>query len=378
MQPIKKIKMVLDKEEMEDPLACALTVPEMIEAAAGQEIESKYLPILETLILCMQTKECVKLWMYGPKRISQHILAVVAGESALNVEVFRRRLQYDPNSLYVFDLNETGQVAVRSMLYKILENTNPVAIRGCKFAFLIPTLTDIAKLDKRIISRMDGVKVYVQEFAEEDYLKVFSRVIERMKGRYLEEKENRGRINKPRRIGEVINVIQDVVDFSGNASVVCDLPPLVVEEESGFEFDFATIDRELVDMIRQAYLVDNTFDGMVIKFYKLIYRVEDPQPYSILNPIHLVIALTSTAKRTTLSCVYEEFVRRTAGIPYFRQASQDIVHRRMIDLLDLGIVSRGYFQQNTADLESAVHSRSEVYLKVMLERVKRHWKDIPG
>ncbi|KAI5173157.1 hypothetical protein NEFER03_2126 [Nematocida sp. LUAm3] len=357
VQPIKKIKIdVSDVEEEMDPLEEAQTLPEMLLAAYTQEIDAKYLSVIETLILKMQSEETQRVWMYGVKTISDRIVEVVSNATAMSVEPFRRRTIYDARNIYLFDLYSATPCTVRSSLYRILEKTNPMDIIGSKMIIQIPTIADAAKLDRRIISRMDGLKVFIREIEEEGYYKMFSRVVEKM-GSLLsafqenpEESENE---EKESMLLKNIKKIENMPFPSHNSQKILD---------------------GLRGMTSYAYSIDSSYEAMSLYFYRYIYSIPNVDLYAGLNSVHLILLLIGTIKRITLVSCYEEFERRTSSIFHFKSLSRDIIYRRHADLVELGLLTRGYFMSDRADLEREVQRREEVYLKVFLEKVKRHWK----
>lgn len=336
IRPIKKIKVVQEDAEQqvnEDPFQDINTIPELLEMAYAQEIETKYLSVIETIILRLNSEDNEKIWIYGPNKISKHITRVVSNVTARAAENLVPKLYYPPESIHLFDLSVNSLKKSRSVLYKVLEKTNPQYNIKSKFIFQIPRVADMLKLDKRIVSRMDGIKVYVKEIQESGYIKIFSRIIEVLKSR------------------EEVYAKRQVV------------------------FDFSRIENGLSDFVYYSYLIDNSYEGMSIRFYKYIYDVKDPSPYKLLNSIHLIILMAATIKRVTLCSVYEEFERRVNNIPHFKKISKDTVFRRLTDLMSLGLIARGYFTSDRLELEAEIISRDEVYLKVMLERVKKYWSN---
>ncbi|KAI5161448.1 hypothetical protein NEAUS03_1607 [Nematocida ausubeli] len=335
IRPIKKIKVAEaakpDEVLPEDPFAGLTTVPEYLNMAYTQEIETRYISLIETLILRVKSEESQKIWIYGPKKISDHIIEILSNAAAMQVEILQKKLIFDPANIYLMDLSHTSIKSSRSVLYRILERTSPLSIQKNKFIFQIPRVIDMMKLDKRIVSRMDGVKAYVKELTEKEYFKIFSRVLEVLK---IKEKEYRAK------------------------SVVLDL---------------AKIQKGLDVFVHSAYLVDNSYEGMSIKFYKYLYDVQEPNPYKMLSSVHLIILMAATVKRVTLCSVFEEFERRVANVPHFKKVSKDCVFRRLTDLMSLNLVARGYFTSDRLELEAEILSRDEIYLKVMLERVKKFW-----
>ncbi|KAI5181282.1 hypothetical protein NEOKW01_1501 [Nematocida sp. AWRm80] len=307
-------------------LSDAKNLSEMLDIAYAQEIETKYISVIETLILKLFSNDLEKIWLYGPKIASDHIIRVISNATARQVATFRRRTKYNIQNIYQFDIGAYPTVIVRNSLYKMLEKTNPLEILGNKFIFQISSTTAINKLDKRITSRMEGTKVYIKEFNEKEYNVIFSRTIEALK------------------------------------------------ERSPEAFDYPEILKGLEEFIHKSHLIDNGYKSMKMRFFKYLYQIEEPNIYSILNSIHLIILLASTIKRITFSGVYEEFERRVSNISHFKTVSKDIVFRRTSELMELGLIARGYFVQDLQELELEIHKREEVYLKVILERVKRFWK----
>ncbi|KAI5191977.1 hypothetical protein NEMIN01_1761 [Nematocida minor] len=333
IRPIKKIKVEQENEQPvnEDPFHGLSTIPEILNMAYAQEVETRYISVIETIILRLNSEESEKIWIYGPKKITDHITAVVANVTARSLDALVKKISYDIENIHLFDLSSNSLKKTRSILYRVLEKTNPLGMAKSKFIFQIPRVADMMKLDKRIVSRMDGIKAYVKELQENAYIKIFSRVIE-----VLKEKE----------------------EEYGKKSV---------------SFDFPRINSNLEEFVHFSYLMDNSYEGMSLRFFKYIYDVKEPNPYKLLNSIHLIILMAATIKRVTLCSVYEEFERRVNNVPHFKKISKDTVFRRLTDLMSLGLIARGYFTSDRLELEAEILSRDEVYLKVMLERVKKYW-----
>lgn len=339
IRPIKKIKVSEEAPEQplnEDPFFGLSTIPEFLNMAYIQEVETRYISVIETMILRVTSEDSEKMWIYGPKKISDHIIAVVANATAKYVETLQKKSVFDIENIYLLDLSGNSEKSTRSILYRILEKASPLGIVNNKFMFQIPRVFDMLKLDKRIVSRMDGIKVYVKELDKNAYLKVFSSVIEVLKNR---EEEYQKR------------------------SVV---------------FDFKRIEKGLEDFVHYAYLIDNSYEGMSLKLFKYLYGIQEPNPYKLLNPVHLVILMAATIKRVTFCSVYEEFERRVTAVPHIKKVSKDVVYRRLTDLMGLGMIARGYFTSDRLELEAEIISRDEVYLKVMLERIKKYWTRLPA
>lgn len=334
IRPIKKIKVsqeTADTTVHEDPFQEIHIIPDLLEMAYSQEVETRYLSVIETIILRLNSEDGEKIWVYGPKKISSHIVAVVSNVTVRPIDILGTQTNFLTNNIYLFDLSDSSLKKSRSILYKVLEKTNPLDVIKTKFMFQIPRVADMHKLDKRIVSRMDGIKVYVKEIQESGYIKIFSRVIEVLKSR---------------------------------------------EEEyakKAVAFDFKKIEDGLEEFVHYSYLMDNSYERMSLRFYKYLYGINEPSPYKLLNSIHLIILMAATIKRVTLCSVYEEFERRVSNIPHFKKVSKDVVFRRLTDLMSLGLMARGYFTSDRLELEAEIISRDEVYLKVMLERVKKYW-----
>ncbi|KAI5166132.1 hypothetical protein NEIRO03_1003 [Nematocida sp. AWRm78] len=324
IRPIKKIKISQEKEEVLDPFAAVSTIPEYLSIAYTQEIETRYISLIETLILRINSEESQKIWIYGPKRISDHIIKILAVSSAKNIEPLLKKHIFDSSNIYLLDLSNNSVRASRTVLYRILEKASPLSLLNNKFIFQIPRVADMLTLDKRIVSRMDGVKAYVKELSQTEYFKIFSRVIDIIKARH-------------------------------------DIP------------DINRVSSGLDDFIKYSYMVDNTYEGLSIKFYKYLYNVQEPNPYKLLSSVHLIILMAASVKRVTLCSVFEEFERRISYVPHFKKVSKDCVFRRLTDLMSLNLIARGYFTSDRIELESEILSRDEIYLKVMLERVKKFW-----
>lgn len=334
IRPIKKLRVPQEEEkEQPDALQEANTLPEMVEAARLQEVEAKHVETIETLILAMQGPETQKIWLYGSKKILEHVMMIVSNTTAMGIEPLRKRSNPPLGSIHLLDISANAAITVRSLLYHTLEQARPVEVMGNKFVFQLSSTADINKLEKRVLSRSEGIRVYVPNFDETDYLKMFSRVVERLKQR-----------------------------ASGG------------EGDSAAGVDLGAVEAGLARFVQTAYLVDNSSEGMEVQFYRYLYQVEEASPYALLNPIHLIILLFSTIKRTTLSSVYEEFERRTSMLAHFKRVDRNIVYRRLTDLNELGMIARGYFIHDRVELEEEVLRRNEVYLKVMLERIKKHWR----
>ncbi|KAI5190355.1 hypothetical protein NECID01_0947 [Nematocida sp. AWRm77] len=350
IHPVKKLCMDQQEEkEEENPLLGAETLPEILEIACIQEIEAKHLSIIETLILAIQNKETQKIWMYGEKKVQDHILAIVSNTVGMRLEPLRKKSEYNVKNIYVLDLSSINTIIARGVLYKTLEKVSPIDILGNKFIFQLTSIADVNKLEKRIISRCEGIKVYAQGFKEKDYLTIFSRALELMKARAREASST-----------------------SMNTSVNAETDPST-DADTDTGIDFKYVEENLMEFIRTAYLVDTGCDFMFEKFYRFLYRIEDYSPYSLLNSVHLIILLFSTIKRTTLSSVYEEFKRRTSVLAHFKRVDRNIVYRRLTDLTELGMIARGFFIHDRLELEEEVNRRKEVYLRVMLEQIKKHW-----
>jgi len=327
LHPVKKTKLA-EGAAAEESLSAVESLKEMLEMAHAQEVETRYIGVIETLKLAISEKNS-KVWMYGPKRTTDLIIGVVLKSFNMRSSPLKKRLHYEKDLVYLFDLSSAAPGGVRAILYKVLEATaerKDEEKEVGKFIFQIPRVTDINKLDKRIGSRMEGTKIWIKELQEKDYLRIFSRVIETLR------------------------------------------------ERKNSAFDFENVNQGLSKFVHSSYLIDSTFEGMCVRFYKYMYRIEEPEVYSLLNPVHLIILMTSSIKRSNLSSVYEEFERRTAGLAHFKKIEKDTVHRRLTDLMELGLVARGFFMSDKSQLEMEVLKRDEIYLKVILERIKRLWK----
>ncbi|KAH9386583.1 uncharacterized protein NEMAJ01_1479 [Nematocida major] len=334
IRPIKKIKLPQESVEssvVDDPFSKLSTVPELLGMAYIQEVEARYISVIETIILRINSDLSEKVWVYGPRKITSHIISVISNVTGKPLEILNKKSACEKDSLYFLDMSSSTMKSGRSILYRILEKGAPSGSKKTKFIFQIPRVSDMMKLDKRIVSRMDGVKAYVKELREKEYLKIFSTVIEILKAR--------------------------------------------VEEyaKKGVQFNFQRIEEKLEEFVHFAYLMDNTYEGMSLRFFKFIYEVEEAKPYALLNSIHLIILLSATVKRVTLCSVYDEFERRVANQAHLKRTRKDTVFRRLTDLMSTGLIARGYFTSDRQELEAEVLSRNEVSLKVMLDRVKSHW-----
>lgn len=332
------------------PQGGSCSIPEGVYAAYIQEIEKKYLSVINSLCGLLSDQETHKVWMYGPLQISSYVLSVVSDRSGKEIEVLRQKSAHDKEKIHVLDLSSTTTQTTRSIVYRILERSTSEQLKGAKLFFQIPTAGDMPKLDKRILSRMEGTKIYFQDLDKEAYLKVFKKVVKGLKAGYLRKEKQETQDNR----------------------VYLGLKPLSIPCLP--EYDYKRIEDGLAEEIERSYMVDNSFSGMELRFYRYLYGITEKSPFVMLNSLHMTIVIASTVKRVAFSNVYDEFEKKVAETPHLKRASKDNVGRRMVDLIDAGIVSKGSYTQDHTDLEKEVLGREEVFLKILLERTKRQWK----
>lgn len=301
----------------------------MLEALFKEEIRRTFRAEIERIAMEFEGGGAVNINLYGiEEEALREIVRASCGLAGVKIKAGWGRLRaLRREGVYVLDVKTKDSLTVRREMYRLLEKCSK---GDASIIFLITSLKAVDKIEKRVKSRMFGPQIYVGKMPVDSYKRIFAEFA-------------RGR---KRQVG---------ISISGS--------------KPGRE-----LDEEAARAIELGYAVDNTFQGMRELFCRMVYRLAPRTSYEMLNPVHAIILILSVQKKIASSSLHSEFTKMVQNVKLLKRTGRDVVVRRYHDLLDLEMIQGGVFVGDRGELEEFIAQRREVYLRVILQRSKKHWK----